>query len=499
MIPFRGLEAGLIGTGVEDIRQIGAYLKAQQEFRKALNAGYGTDVAALTGGGALRLQSLDTTLAAVIQQFKDFKFYNAIATRDASATVDEYTVQSGVGGFPGGAFNPETGSITERTGTYARKTLQMKYLMTMRSVSVVQNIQRTQVDSVAQEKTNGTLELLTSIEWALFNGDSRIVPEQFDGLTRIVEIDTADSALIRDCRGDGLDFQARQALDIAQNVTDQGRFGRITNLYCSPAVKNAELDQKLAPAIRVPLGQGSNARDLGSPVKGIQSDSGDIEIERDVFIQEGQPPWESRGGDYPSMATANGAGPTVSAPAAGSNAASQFAAEHAGAYIYTVEGITKDGNTLGTLSAAVTVAAGDQVTFNITNPANSKITGFCIYRSRKNGITSPSGTAKADCREMIRIPRTGAADGVATTAFVDRNADIPGTSRAYLVNQTPGAMAVTLVRYQPMMMFKLFPVNSLIIPWAQAWFGALRVAKPQHCGIIKNILPRSAPWRPFNN
>ncbi|MFW9605428.1 MAG: hypothetical protein ACMV0I_02555, partial [Pseudomonas sp.] len=50
--------------------QIGSGFASQGEvadLRKALEAGYGTDVASLQGGGALRIQSLDKTMKATIQ------------------------------------------------------------------------------------------------------------------------------------------------------------------------------------------------------------------------------------------------------------------------------------------------------------------------------------------------------------------------------------------------------------------------------------------------
>ena len=49
------------------------------ELRKALEAGYGTDVSTLTGGGALRIQSLEKTMMATIQENKHFALFNELA------------------------------------------------------------------------------------------------------------------------------------------------------------------------------------------------------------------------------------------------------------------------------------------------------------------------------------------------------------------------------------------------------------------------------------
>src|ERR1700744_2503668 len=102
-----------------------------QELNKALTAGYGTDVATLTGGGALRIQSLDKTLMSVIQENEDFVLFNMLSNGDATATVDEWTEQSGVGGFLGGTTNTELGVIAQAQGTYNRRVGLVKYLMTM--------------------------------------------------------------------------------------------------------------------------------------------------------------------------------------------------------------------------------------------------------------------------------------------------------------------------------------------------------------------------------
>ena len=163
------------------------------ELRKALEAGYGSDVSQLTGGGALRIQSLDTTMMATIQENQHFKLFNALQKNNATATVDEWTEQDGVGGFLGGSTNSETGVIDERTGSYNRRVGMVKYLMTRRQVSFVQSLQNTIAESEAVEQQNGSLELLTDAEFLCFEGDSRVVPTEFDGISMQIEsLNSAD-------------------------------------------------------------------------------------------------------------------------------------------------------------------------------------------------------------------------------------------------------------------------------------------------------------------
>ena len=69
MLP--NLAGGQSVTGEMNFNDVG-------ELRKALEAGYGTDVSTLTGGGALRIQSLEKTLMATIQENEHFALFNEL-------------------------------------------------------------------------------------------------------------------------------------------------------------------------------------------------------------------------------------------------------------------------------------------------------------------------------------------------------------------------------------------------------------------------------------
>ncbi len=134
-------------------------------LRKALDSGgYGTDVATLTGGAALRIQSLDMTMQATIQSEENFTLWNKIPKTKPGATVDEWTDQSDVGGWLGGSTNSESGIIQDETGDYARKVGQVKFLMTRRQVSFVQTLVNTIENSEALEQRNGALKLCSDAE-----------------------------------------------------------------------------------------------------------------------------------------------------------------------------------------------------------------------------------------------------------------------------------------------------------------------------------------------
>lgn len=475
------------GQGIPNVAGMSSEL--WDDFQKAVVAGYGTDSAALTGGGALRIESLEHTLMSVIQTVKHFRLFNKLKKNGATATVDEWTEQDSIGGRLGGSFNTELGDIRSATGNYARKVAMVKYLMTRRSVSVVQNVMNTIIAAKAQEEVNGTLQLLTDAEWAMFYGDSSVVPEQFDGLGTIIRGLGMDDHII-DLEGQPMDGGAgfENMLGAAATIYGLGSFGEATDIFLSVAAQT-DLDLKLDPAFRVPLTDVSGGgTQLGAPVAGIRTSFGNIANQPDVFLREGWlPPEAESPAGHVSTDPTKPASVTVAAAA---EAASKFAAAHAGAYYWGVTSVNANGESAMTISAQEAVAAGEKATVTITRPATQDATGFRIYRSRRNGTNAP-----ADMRFMFAVPYSGAA----TTVFVDLNREIPGTSQAFVLNMNPSFEAIGWRQMLPMTRFALYPTAKAEDPWAQFLFGYLRVTKRKQHLMIKNILPNQARrlWNPF--
>lgn len=453
------------------------------ELRKALEAGYGTDVSTLTGGGALRIQSLEKTLMATIQENEHFALFNELQKTNATATIDEWTEQNGIGGFLGGSTNSETGAISNATGSYARRTGAVKYLMTRREVSFVTTLQNSIVEAEATEQQNGALQLLTDAEYLSFEGDSSIVPTEFDGIAAQM-VGLGSSEHILDAQGASLS-SINLINKAAATVSAYGNFGKPSHLFMSQLAQ-ADFDTGLDPAFRVALDNQPNSIMLGAPVAGIRTSWGNIKTKPDVFIRDEaqQKPFQI---NFAALAAANNFAPAAVAGVRAADAASMFGAAQAGNYYYFVTGVNAAGQSVGVASAQVAVQAGDKVTLTITVSATGSETGYVIYRSRLNGTA-----AADDVRQCIRVARTGA-----STVWVDQNRDIPGTSKAYILNLSPGANAVSWRQLLPMLKFPLYPTVSAVVPWAQLLFGYLRVAKRRHNVVIKNILPNGATWRPF--
>lgn len=477
------IPGGASVTGQMELGQI-------EELQKALTAGYGTDSAGFTGATAFRIQSLDKTMKTTIQENKHFRLFNELAKNSATATVDEWTEQSAVGGFLGGSTNTETGTIREAQGSYARRVGLVKYLMTKREVSFVATLGNNIASAEAVEQSNGAIQLLTDAEFLSFEGDSAVVPTEFDGIFAQIAAGVAagqvDADNLIDVDGgtlDNIDYVTRAAAQIAA----YGNFGTPTHIFCSQLVQ-ADFDTKLDPAFRVPLTdvQGGGIA-IGAPVHGIRTTWGDIKNMPDVFIRDEKQlvPFQVL---FPTIAAANdGLKPTVAVDALTSDASSRFTADRAGNYYWMICGLNAAGQSTGVVTAQTAVAAGKKAVLTITASAGGQETGYAIYRSRMNGTSDPS-----DLRLMARVPKAGG-----TTVYTDLNREIPGSTKAYILNLNGGADAINWRQLLPMLKFPLYPTNSAVIPWAQLMFGYLRITKRKHHAVIKNIVPAKAAWKPF--
>jgi hypothetical protein len=480
---FPQLAAGQSSTAAMGLDQVA-------ELQKALTVGYGTDVSTLSGGAAFRIQSLDRTMMATIQENKHFRLFNELAKQPAGATVDEWTEQSSVGGFLGGSTNSETGTIAAAQGVYNRRVGLVKYLMTRREVSFVSTLGNNIVQSEAIEQQAGAKQLISDAEFLSFVGDSAVVPTEFDGIFAQIASGVAagqvDPQNIIDAQGQTLSSVNFINLAAAQ-VSAYGNFGQPTHIFTSQLVQ-ADFDTGLDPAFRVPLTDvPGGGIQLGAPVKGIRTSWGDIANMPDVFIQDekNMRPFESY---FPTIATANASlQPTLAIDASVSDASSNFSAATAGNYYWLVTGLNAAGQSTGIKTAQTAVAAGKKVTITITRSAGAQETGYAIYRSRLNGT---NGTT--DFRLIKRIPIVGA-----TTPYVDFNIDLPGTTKAYILNLMPGDQAITWRQLLPMLKFPLYPTVAATIPWAQLMFGYLRITKRKHHAIIKNVVANGSVWKPY--
>ena len=478
-----GNTSGMSTAGAMDV-------DAFEELQKSLNAGYESDVAGMQGGSAIRIQSLDMTLQATVQENKHFVLFNQLPKPPATAVLDEWTEQSNIGGFFGGTFNTQDGAAMETNGQYQRMVGKVKYMTTYRKIPIVLERQNNQVDAVAIETTNGAKQLLTDIEVTLFEGDETVTPLAFPGIRQQIESLNSDDHVI-DLKGGALNSIDAIAT-AAEVIFGYGNFGRATDIYLPPSVQT-DLNMDLDPAFRILLNGQASTTVRGTSVTGVQTTYGQIMTRNDVFIRDEKlkKPFETRSPMHLAVAVANNTfrPASVTATAVGVDANSKWSAGQDGNYFYGVTGINQYGESQIVLTAAqVAVAVGGSVSLEITASAARTETGYVIYRGRRNGTNGLT-----DLREMKRIP----ASGGATTTFLDENADIPGSTCSFVLNMGDSDHAIAWRQYLPMMKIAMAAVNSPIIPWLQMICGYLRISKRNQHVVIKNIVPNNAAWKPF--
>ncbi|NCC28678.1 MAG: hypothetical protein EOM22_11180 [Gammaproteobacteria bacterium] len=466
------------------------------ELMKALTASnYQTDVATLTNGGALGVQSLDTAMKAVVQEQEHFVLFKQLATSNATNIVDEYVRKNGIGGHLGGSTNTQMGVVRSATGEYTREIGRVKFLMTLRQVGYVGSLVQNIASMESEEEINGALQLMTDAEYLLFHGNAAVCPTEYDGIFRTLDLEIAAGNMpaehVIDLQATPLDT-VEPITRIGANVAKYGNWGRVTDMYL-PLDVQTDLNNGLDPAFRWSSQPSNQPISIGTHVEGIRLQNGVLKTNMDTFIQYDQHPMAVPFQvNWPTEAAANLFVPAAVGGAAGADAASQFTAPRAGNYFYSVAGIgaAGQGQSQVAVSAQVAVAAGDAVTLTIQPSAAGGESGYAIYRSTQNGTNTV-----ADMRLVTVVPR---AAGGGNTTYVDRNREIPGTCKVPLLNMGGGADAIGWRQFNPMTKIPLpFGVGGIpVYSWFQFLFGYLRVTKPRHHGYITNVLPRNATWRP---
>ena len=480
----------------------GGYALAQQdavqELQKALTASsHQTDVATLTGGGAMGVQSLDTAMKTVVQEEEHFVLFKKLQQSNATNIVDEYVRQNSIGGHLGGSTNSQMGVVRAAQGDYSREVGLVKFLMTLRQVSYVLNIGKNMAEPIAVEERNGAKQLMTDAEYLLFYGNSAASPTQFDGIFTSIDNEIAGGGMdgnhIIDLQGEPL-TSIEPFTQLQSAVQDYGNWGRITECFM-PVGAQVDLNMGLDPAFRwVSDGQAEQMK-LGAHVSGIRLTEGVLKTNVDTFLHHDafpmSKPFEIT---WSAVATANSTAfepASITANAASDDTESQFTEARAGNYYYAVAAIGAGGEGLTKIvkSTQTAVAAGKKVTLTITKSSANTETGYAVYRGRLNGTNEV-----ADFRLMKIVPKDGA-----TTTYVDLNQNIPGTVAVPCLNMGTSADAIGWRQFQPMTKIPLpFGVGGMpVMSWFQFLFGYLRVTKPKHHGYIKNILPTTAAWRPF--
>jgi hypothetical protein len=290
MLDFNGFG---IGSG-QDVQELNKAL----EGAAALGLAGGVSTAGIaidgtTGGAALRVQSLDSSLKVITFTDKHINFWKDIPKTPAYSTVEEYNQLTSYGTQTGG-FVSEGELPYSTTSDYLRKVALVKYVGTTRSVSHPMTLVRTMVpDVIAQENSNGIMWMLRQIENALFWGN-----DKGRDATEYVEwagVDQQIGGATGIGTGGGNNYDMRNVNlattpfttvvnSLAQTVVDQ--FGFPTDIYLPYqllAKINDEFAGTAAQRIVLPTPQGNTQLNIN--VDSLMTQAGKVNLKPTYFLQ----------------------------------------------------------------------------------------------------------------------------------------------------------------------------------------------------------------------
>lgn len=436
------------------------------ELRKALTAGSSINAPSVTPGEGfpLRTESLEATLKNVTFEMNEIKLFKTIDKLPATNTVEEFnrllSYSEGGSNQYGLGFMDEGALPEEEDSTYERAYVLIKFIgVTGRITHVANVIRAAHGDVVNMETMNKTMFLLQQLERALFFGDSAILPQEFDGLEKLITAGAAANVI--DLRGEPLSEERLN--DALLQIRDN--FGLATDAYFATGAF-ADLSKQVYDRQR--FGIAPQPGVLGAQVTAFQGQHGKINLHDSVFLSEGR--------------TAVAAGlkdpakrplpPTISVqPAAAPDGASLFTAADAGTYFYRVVAANKHGFSAPVNTAGVAVVAGDGVTFTVDDGGQGTAY-YIIYRTEPGGAV---GTAVA----IKRVARTGASQ-----VITDLNADLPNTTKGFVLQQNNRSFS--WAQLLPMTRIPLATIDTSI-RWAQVLYGAIKMYTPAKNLVFKNI------------
>lgn len=438
------------------------------DLKKALTAGQDVnDPGSAPGVGfPLRVESLEATLKNITFEMDEIKLFKSIPKLPATNTVEEFNrlLSYSVGGAR--AFDlgwmTEGDLPEEEDSTYERVTMLIRFLGVVGRVSHVANtIRPAHGNVIAQETMNKTMFMLQQLEHALFFGDSTLLSEQIDGMERLITDGAPDNVI--DLRGKPIGEEEMN--DGLLQIRDN--FGVGTDFYSSTGVLG-DFGKLVYDRQRFPTVGAGQPGVLGAEISAFQGQHGKIRLHDSIFIQPG------------STAVAAGLGkpskrplePTISvAPAAGADPASQFTANDAGTYFYRVVARNRFGASQPVNTASVVVAAGDQVTFTVDDGGQSTAY-YEIYRTA-------AGEAVGTAQLAFKVKRTAASQ-----VITDNNADLPGTSKAFIFMQNQRSFS--WAQLLPMTRIPLAAIDTSI-RWAQVLYGGVKMYAPAKNLVFKNV------------
>jgi hypothetical protein len=443
-----------------------------EELNKALGTGTeGEAYGNYNDMSALRPQSLEGTLKVVTAQEQHIKLWKEVAKKQAFNTVEEFNVLDSYGGNSS-PFFVEGGLPNEEDSNYIRQSQMVKFLGTTRVITHPATLVRNTVgDIVQRETTNGTLWLLQQLERALFFANSSLDPLAFDGIetqiTNFVKDKPYANQHVIDMRGKPLDENLLE--DLSTIVADN--FG-------SPQLKLWTTNQVIKDVSKLLIGTGGRQRlmmpstseiMLGAPVRGYSANSGDILFQGDIFLKPDNAPKAVSQKGAPAVPTTDGVATSIQASA---DATSLM---DAGTYYYFVSAKNSNGESTPKALGSVAVTEGQKVAIEINRVTSDPVAkSYKVFRGATSDVT----------KALLCFEVKDAGAGT-TQVIEDKNLDIPGTHKAFLLDMD-GEQSFCFKQLAPLMKLPLARISAserfMIL-----LYGMVQMYNPRRNVVIKNI------------
>jgi hypothetical protein len=483
-----------------------SYEPSRDGFAKAtMDVGYITDLAALTGGQALGLISMDTRVVRGTVRPDSCTLYNMLRKTRANQMVDFWVQALSTGGaLPGSGFaatsSVTSGAITANNGSYDTNYATLKMLIDGRAMTVALAAQASFVDLQEQESANAAISQMASMDWAIYWGNSTLYSTQPNGLAQLIPA------------GNVYDFQAAYAgsslsqqqflfnfiYEIA-GIQKSRNYGRTTHAFMDPLVAG-DIQSLTTSILNNILNLGTAAHQplvVNGDFRGMKTRFGDIQFPMDLFIAFRDRPAASIVNQMTGVSAVNtGLNAPTSVTAAvstGTTAGSEFSSTYSGGpYVYAVAA-ADSSMTESALTYTATVSgipASGSVTLTIT-PNGSSQAAFRVFRSGL-GYTNP-GTQNPSA---FRLIGEVAANGSTAVTFTDLNTKIPGSMAIFLLDLDDEDDALDYRWLLPITKVDLFAQN-LFMPWAITHIGTPRIKMPKYHAMIKNYVPTTPEFNPL--
>jgi hypothetical protein len=413
-------------------------------------------------------QQLQQTLSIATSSMADLKLWPMLAKTPAMNTVVEYNrvLKHGAELSP---FIAEGGTAALNRSQYEKVAVQIRYLAEKREVSDVAsfvNLVGPSPDAIAEETRRGTEALLRRVEKELFHGDSSLNNLAWDGIIKQIK----DGGNVADLRGAAP--SAVYLSEILGALYSAPFYGMISSILVTPRVLSELIKQTVHSGRHDQIQVSGQSLTFGANELSITGPYGPVKVIACPFLERHDRIAPIAGSS--SVFEGTVVTPTISVqPTSPVDAASKFVAADVGTYYYRVVPVGNDGIGVPVDTNAVTLAAGDKVTFTIAQAdANSSVKFYKIYRSAKDA-------ANADGALLVgEIANAGA-----NTVFNDLNAKVAGSSDIVFINSAPDYM-----EYFQMLSLIRRPLAQVRTthPFLLMMFGAPAVKLPSKMFVVSN-------------